>query len=156
MLTYETAIAAIARYQGASFVTKTGLEFTYKLEGGKLNISRTTHKINAERNISLAMELMEQGAKASEISSKVHGSSYIKAILSDARIKSSSNRWYEVALTDTLELAPEYKTGAVVYARTIDEDTVGIRSMSGLTTITLAKSLAQRHFKLGRPVQIAA
>ncbi len=155
MPSYKTTISAIERYQGASFVTKTGLEFTYKLEGGKLIVSRTTYKINAKRNISSAMELMEQGAKASEISSKVHGSSYIKAILSDARIKSASNKWYEATLTDN-EIVPEYKAGAIFYARKLDDNTVSIQSMNGLTVIICAKTIAQRHFKLGTPVPIAA
>ena len=75
----------IRSLEGELFVTKTGKEFTYSIEGFGLRPSRTDYTISRS-NFQTALELAPLGGPG-EINDLVRGPSYVWAILHDARIR---------------------------------------------------------------------
>ena len=74
---------------GAVFFTKTGLRFTYKVDGDRVSISRVRYTLS-RNDLRRAYEMCPKEGP-SQLSSAVKGPSYVWAILHDARI--SLKQW---------------------------------------------------------------
>jgi len=75
----------IRQYAGAQFKTKTGLPFTYRIDGSNLIPDRTGYPLHINQFRLAYQQLPLRGP--SEINNLVRGPAYIYAILTDARTK---------------------------------------------------------------------
>lgn len=82
---FEEVWARIVAHAGETFYTKTGLEFTYSVEGNGFYPSRTSYRGISKEDFRIANEKWPI-EKLSEISDIVRGPSYVWAVLNDQRI----------------------------------------------------------------------
>jgi hypothetical protein len=88
MASFKDVWARIERCAGQSFTTATGLEFTYRVPGNYLRVTRDGREINrslSRTNFEKAAAAMP-AAKPSDIQDR-QGSAYTWAILMDSRIR---------------------------------------------------------------------
>jgi hypothetical protein len=83
MDTFDMMWQRILRYEGAEFKTKTGLPFTYRIDGSQLIPDRTGYPLHVSQFRLAYGQLPLRGP--SEINNLVRGPAYIYAILTDAR-----------------------------------------------------------------------
>ncbi len=79
----------IVQYAGQTFTTATGLEFTYRVAGQFLRVTREGREINrslSRTNFARALEAMPAD-RPSDIADR-QGSAYTWAILMDSRVRS--------------------------------------------------------------------
>ena len=82
---FEKIWISIKNCAGQEFKTKTGLKFTYKIEGSAVVPDRTNYPLD-KRNFEIAAQIPDlQGP--GQINDLVRGPSYVYAILSDSRIR---------------------------------------------------------------------
>ncbi|MGO4598507.1 hypothetical protein [Terrabacter sp. 2RAF25] len=80
----------IQTHAGENFQTATGLEFTYRVPGNFLRVTRDDQEINrslSRTNFARALEVMP-ASRLSELKAR-QGSAYTWAILMDSRIRHS-------------------------------------------------------------------
>lgn len=77
----------IAAHADEEFTTKTGLPFTYSLQGGSLTTSRTDYPLSKNDFAQALKEVPLDGP--GRINDAVRGPAYIWAILHDKRIRGS-------------------------------------------------------------------
>ncbi len=81
---FEEVWVRIRKRAGETFFTKTGIRFTYRVEGDRLLLNRTSYSLS-KRDFMKAFPMVPVKGP-SEIASMVRGPSYVWAILHDARI----------------------------------------------------------------------
>jgi len=81
---FETIWSRIVAHQGETFYTRRGLELTYQVKGNGFYPNRTKYRIS-KGDFEKAYQLVPIDGPGN-ISRKVRGSSYIWAVLHDARI----------------------------------------------------------------------
>jgi hypothetical protein len=86
---FEDIWEAIKRFQGQSFCTKTGVEFTYQVQNNYIVTNRTSYRI-PKSDFRKAYEKVPIPGPG-QISTEVRGPSYVWAILHDPRI--SRGKW---------------------------------------------------------------
>lgn len=84
MENFEDVWNRIQKFQGETFITKTGKAYTYCIQGNNLVPSRTDYNISKENIKKAFLRLPLNGP--GDISGEVVGSSYVWGILSDRRI----------------------------------------------------------------------
>jgi hypothetical protein len=85
---FDEVWVRILKRAGETFLTKTGIRFTYGVEGDRLLLNRTSYSLS-KRDFMKAYPLVPVKGP-SEIASMVRGPSYVWAILHDARISQSA------------------------------------------------------------------
>lgn len=86
----DSVRARIAHHAGEAFTTATGLEFTYRVPGQYLKVTRNSREIDrslSRTNFSKAVEKMP-ASRPSDIADR-QGSAYTWAILMDPRVRAS-------------------------------------------------------------------
>lgn len=86
---FDEVWVRIQKRAGETFLTKTGIRFTYSVDGDRLLPNRTSYSLS-KRDFMKAYPLAPVKGP-SEIASMVRGSSYVWAVLHDARI--SQRAW---------------------------------------------------------------
>jgi hypothetical protein len=86
---FEAVWARIKSHESEKFETKTGLPFSYEIDGLALIPSRTNYRLSRKDIERAYKELPLEGP--GDIASLVRGSAYIWAILHDKRI--SKDEW---------------------------------------------------------------
>jgi hypothetical protein len=81
---FEEVWVRIRKRAGETFFTKTGIRFTYGVEGDMLFLNRTSYILSKRDFMKAYSRVPVKGP--SEIASMVRGPSYVWAILHDARI----------------------------------------------------------------------
>jgi len=81
---FDEVWVRIRKRAGEAFFTKTGIRFTYGVEGERLMLNRINYSLSKGDLMKAYPRVPMKGP--SEIASLVRGSSYIWAILHDARI----------------------------------------------------------------------
>jgi hypothetical protein len=81
---FEDVWVRILKRAGEAFFTKTGIRFTYRVEGEKVMLNRINYSLSKGDLMKAYPRVPMKGP--SEIASLVGGPSYVWAILHDARI----------------------------------------------------------------------
>jgi hypothetical protein len=81
---FEDVWVRIQKRAGEAFFTKTGIRFTYRVEGEKVVLNRINYSLSKSDLMKAYLRVPVMGP--SEIASLVRGASYVWAILHDARI----------------------------------------------------------------------
>jgi hypothetical protein len=81
---FEEVWVRIRKRAGETFFTKTGIRFTYGVEGDRLLLNRTSYSLSKRDFMKVYPRVPVKGP--SEIASMVRGPSYVWAVLHDARI----------------------------------------------------------------------
>jgi hypothetical protein len=81
---FEDVWVRIQKRAGEAFFTKTGIRFTYRVEGEKVMLNRINYSLSKGDLMKAYPRVPMKGP--SEIASLVRGTSYVWAILHDARI----------------------------------------------------------------------
>lgn len=84
MADFETIWERILKFEGETFFTVSGLEFTYSMNNNVLIPSRTNFNLTKENFHSAYNELPVE--RPGGFSSEIFGPSYVWAILNDKRI----------------------------------------------------------------------
>ena len=81
---FEDVWVRMQKRAGEAFFTKTGIRFTYGVEGEKVMLNRINYSLSKGDLMKTYLRVPMEGS--SEIASLVRGPSYVWAILHDARI----------------------------------------------------------------------
>ena len=81
---FEEVWVRIRKRAGEAFFTKTGIRFTYGVEGDRVVLNRINYSLSKSDFMKAYSKVPMEGP--SEIASLVRGPSYVWAILHDARI----------------------------------------------------------------------
>jgi hypothetical protein len=81
---FEDVWLRVQKRAGEAFFTKTGIRFTYRVEGEKVMLNRINYSLSKGDLMKAYPRVPIMGP--SEIASLVKGASYVWAILHDARI----------------------------------------------------------------------
>ncbi len=81
---FEEVWTRILKRAGETFFTKTGIRFSYSVKGERLLLNRTNYELSKRDFMKAYSQVPLKGP--SGIASMVRGSSYVWAILHDARI----------------------------------------------------------------------